>query len=1338
MTLLHDYFNLRNKQAFYRLLESGADRVQSNSTLSSSGGKSWNRPSPLASALAVDVNARDWLGRTVLHLACVSLDTVEYVKLLLRHPMINVNLADVESHWTPLHRALYHANFPAALLLLQRSDTDKSLQDLEGYTAFDLYNSTLNGTKPSENEVNAELYTWGANRNAALGLGDGGDRIYPDQVILRRQENHLSSEIRTLNTRFSPIHVRQTQMSKLHTAVVTSESSGNLRLCGFGSGGRLGPGQHTQYSLKTLPQLYETIVSVALGQDHTLALTKSGEVLSWGLNRFSQLGYVVEPTTANVTFGRLEEPIQATARKVLGPLRKEVVRGIAASKGASACWTSADVYTWGTNNGQLGYDKVAQPVQILPRKATKVTHPVIAISMTDMAMACLLVSKDVICIYNDRHVKITFPGHAFPLEMQPYRPPQAIQDAKIAKITSCNDLFAALSFNGEMFTFSVPNLVESDNSLGKDRPNFKPQRVWALRKKFTAVKDVALGSDGSIIVCTESGHVFIRSRSPKAGQSVSGKAFKFQRVPNLQRVTQVCANTTGAFGAHRVDYNPKPIEIRGNRIAQDLATLQFYLSMYQDEQYKSQSSQPRFPDPSPAPDEELEDISVDGDIQKLLELLDILVYEKKNRLQLNQPVATPYKDHLPHGADVLVCTASGAVFPAHRVILGARAWRLRAVLEDSKIIQDRESKISIRLSSARPVSTTRRLSQIEINSCHPISILIFLHYIYSDDLLAIWDRRVSIALERHLHKLRIKPADIKSELLALANVLELPLLAQAIVPSVKRIPAPSLAREMEDLFQAVQGVVPEQSAIVHDVILQLADKNVRCHSVVLRARSAFFADFFDGEDWTAKRRDANGMVVVDMKHLRWHIMEYVLCFMCCGGDEEMFETLDFANSIDEVLDFMFDVMAAANELLLDRLVLLCSAVILNHTNVYNALFILADATHLHAEQLAERLQSYMTVNMELFLDGGMLDDIPLPLVEQLSRFAQQKQVEKSSISRSNILAQRALVLHAEWLALQDIPSTIPRSTHLPSRKSLTTIKLSPPGPCRRAPRLPLSPPQSPSIQPERTIRRPPSGDDIFMMDDADAFPSLSLDQPQLTTPNWKSSNTVANQSPIWKAPSVPRVDMKTVMAEAARERPLSSKSTHAPSSHRLPTSGASSLLTPLQPSNVAQTKQSPNAGSSPRPPPPSPPRSSGGPQGLGPIITPTRQVSSTNIRRASGKAWNQAPVPHRTPSPTSGMSFVAIQQLQLEQVAGHSKDKRSLREIQEEEQSLQQEADFLAWWAAEEERIRLETEIVAVSHDARPKVMKERGKKVDQTGNQVVRDNRRRAVRGSGRKNEIL
>jgi inhibitor of Bruton tyrosine kinase len=42
-------------------------------------------------------------------------------------------------------------------------------------------------------------------------------------------------------------------------------------------------------------------------------------------------------------------------------------------------------------------------------------------------------------------------------------------------------------------------------------------------------------------------------------------------------------------------------------------------------------------------------------------------------------------------------------------------------------------------------------------------------------------------------------------------------------------------------------------------------------------------------------------------------------------------------------------------------------------------------------------------------------------------------------------------------------------------------------------------------------------------------------------------------------------------------------------------------------------------------------------------------------------------------------------------------DKRSLLEIQEEEQARQAEDDFLKWWAAEEEQVKLEAQILAVS-----------------------------------------
>jgi alpha-tubulin suppressor-like RCC1 family protein len=78
-------------------------------------------------------------------------------------------------------------------------------------------------------------------------------------------------------------------------------------------------------------------------------LTSSGDVLSWGLNRFSQLGYVVE-----IPNSRNDEPIQSSARKVAGALKNKFILGVAACRMASVAWSDTMVYAWGTNNGQLG------------------------------------------------------------------------------------------------------------------------------------------------------------------------------------------------------------------------------------------------------------------------------------------------------------------------------------------------------------------------------------------------------------------------------------------------------------------------------------------------------------------------------------------------------------------------------------------------------------------------------------------------------------------------------------------------------------------------------------------------------------------------------------------------------------------------------------------------------------------------------------------------------------------------------------------------------------------------------------------------------------------------
>jgi len=87
----------------------------------------------------------------VLHLAASSMAPIAYsfFSTLLRNPNISVNLQDYESGHTALHRALYVGNIKAARDLLMRHDIDLGIKDIEGLTAFDLYNGTVEGVRQS-------------------------------------------------------------------------------------------------------------------------------------------------------------------------------------------------------------------------------------------------------------------------------------------------------------------------------------------------------------------------------------------------------------------------------------------------------------------------------------------------------------------------------------------------------------------------------------------------------------------------------------------------------------------------------------------------------------------------------------------------------------------------------------------------------------------------------------------------------------------------------------------------------------------------------------------------------------------------------------------------------------------------------------------------------------------------------------------------------------------------------------------------------------------------------------------------------------------------------------
>ena len=175
---------------------------------------------------------------------------------------------------------------------------------------------------------------------------------------------------------------------------------------------------------------------------------------------------------------------------------------------------------------------------------------------------------------------------------------------------------------------------------------------------------------------------------------------------------------------------------------------------------------------------------------------------------------------------------------------------------------------------------------------------------------------------------------------------------------------------------------------------------------------------------------------------------------------------------------------------------MCSQIVLKYLNVYNACYLLTDAIHFNAVDLADRIQSYMTANIEMLLESRILDDLDHRVVRQLSEHTCAEQAAQSSVSRFNKLGQAAMEKHKEWLALRDLPVPI-----IPSRKlwaAKESSKISPPSSAKkmtgRQSRL-HSPTTSPVLRPSLPPP-PPQEDEIFAMDDADGEPSLKLNSMQ--------------------------------------------------------------------------------------------------------------------------------------------------------------------------------------------------------------------------------------------------
>lgn len=300
------------------------------------------------------VRRSDDSGRYPIHVAasCGKHDLLEWFLTILH---CDPNVRDDESGWTALHRAIFYGRLRCALLLIEHS-ADMWIRDKEGFTAMDIamedcapwvryltpsrltyfMPSALSGGDPSE------VYTWGANDNFTLGQGNPKGRKLPEPIdfFVKRR-----------------IYIKQVSMATFHSIFVTV--SGTAYACGHGEGGRLGTG-HQEVCLEPHPVVVASGVSIvmaAAGRNHSAFTNDIGQLLVCGMNKHHALGI------------HSQSDRELTPVRVSGPLRTLRVVGCAVGMCHTVVWTeNGAVYTFGTNAGQLGHSKsdlhVSQPRQV--------------------------------------------------------------------------------------------------------------------------------------------------------------------------------------------------------------------------------------------------------------------------------------------------------------------------------------------------------------------------------------------------------------------------------------------------------------------------------------------------------------------------------------------------------------------------------------------------------------------------------------------------------------------------------------------------------------------------------------------------------------------------------------------------------------------------------------------------------------------------------------------------------------------------------------------------------------------------------------------------------------